>query len=292
MGRPKRNPTAMGRAEHRVIRPFATYPRLTVEQATIAAGYPMTSIKHVAESLHWLTVQQPYLVRRRVPDDGSSDVPTNKSYWSLREKGRSFLSQLGHQMLPKVAHDPQRSALYLKHDLAINDVLIGCERFARTFPGHVHIHSLTHDLYLARRPFTIDLGQGKTTNLHADGDVTMTAFDSDYNLWLELDRGTEHQDKWKAKVEAIVRHAETLGQEPITIMVVTTGGAERRNTLWEWTGEKLEAMGRRSWADLFRITTNEPDVIPEREFFVAPRWVRPFDPELYPLLDAPQEAWE
>lgn len=270
------------RREYRVMRPFARYPRLTVRQAALASGYPLTSEKYVLEALISLTAKH-YLDSRRIPDDGTKDRFERRFYWYPREAGLRHLAEEGHDPLPRYDRHPQKKAPFLEHDLAVNDVLIACERFARASDGDVTIHSLTHDEFLSRQPVKIKLPRHKKpVNLTADGYVELTAFGEHRNWWIEVDRGTEHQKTWKEKVEAIIRYAQTR-QDPLTVLVVTTNGDPRLVQLVTWTEEQAAAMGEGEWSDLFRFSLSEY-VSDPIDFFCGDRWVRPKTYEVVPLI--------
>jgi hypothetical protein len=260
---------------HRVLLAFSRYPYLTAEQANLAAGYAPTAIARVWTALKRLTDAH-YTFKDELPDKRGGNP---LGVWSLLARGRNYLSDRGLESLPRVKHKPERQELYLKHVLAVNDVLIALER------SGVIINSLTHDLYLARNPKTVPLGQGRRTYLSGDGLVDLEAGGYRYLLWPELDRGTEHKDKWQAKTQAIVKHAQTLGEQPLTVMVVTTTGNPRLVELVTWTEEQVKAMGIPEWADLFRFATDlyvkEPS-----EFFRGDHWVVPFTHELVPLIES------
>lgn len=273
---------------HRLLLALAEFQYLTLDQATLAAGFSRGSRTWVSTALKALTDHH-YTALRRLGN--RAEGGSGRGYWILARRGIRYLEQVpGMQHLPRIANgfDPETEDYRIRHILAVNDVLIACKRFAAETEGVV-LHDLVHDLYLARTPHLVHLGDGRQTNLSGDGWAELSAFDYRYHLWFEVDRGTEDARRWKQKVEAIVRHAETLGEQRIDV-VVTCPSAKRREELLRWTGEQAAAMERLAWADLFRITDRRPEEGNVWEWFTGPHFGRPFDEERLPLIHLPREA--
>ena len=86
--------------------------------------------------------------------------------------------------------------------------------------------------------------------------------DEETGIWLELDRGTELEKVWKAKIEKIINYVaagfkEDFGTRWVTVAVVvpsTVLGAVRRvRKLKQWTEYQLTKMGKEQEYDLFRF---------------------------------------
>jgi len=275
-------PYAVNTTADKVLRALGRYQYLTLNQATLASGFSPRSRTWVSTALKELTDNHYTGMHRLSNRSGYGGAP---GYWILARRGIRYLDLAGVIHRPRIRNgfDPDAEDYRLRHILAVNDVLIACERFAAETEG-VELQSLTHDLYLAREPITVELGEGRQTRLTADGRVRLTAFGYSYDIWVEVDRGTEPIGRWKAKVEAILRYAETL-TEPLTVMVVTTAGPKRFTDLWRWTGEQLQAMHREPWADLFRFTACPATERVPDAWLTAPTWVRPGDAQGYPLIE-------
>lgn len=283
---------ALTRPQKSMLRALALYRQLNRSQAAPAAGFSRRSAGFAVNQLTALT-RAGLAEMHRSPRSYS---PNPAGLWMPSEAGLAYLRQSGlvdaSDVPPYLA---QPSEYFRNHTEAVNNVLIGLVEWAVRADG-VALSDFQHDHMLQRRPFRVEVG-GRDRQVVPDGLVELAAFGYAYRLWLELDRGTEDGDlQWKAKVERIVAYAEAHRDEPLLVMVVVnmdpkSNPARRLVALRTWTQNQLIRMQKTAWADLFRFRTAAQDEIPVGEFFTHPAWVRPFDDQLYPLVDAPEEAW-
>jgi hypothetical protein len=111
------------------------------------------------------------------------------------------------------------------------------------------------------------------------------------SIALELDRGTEDQRAWRHKVAALALWAagpyrEAFQTDNVTIAVVCPD-ASRRDTLRNWTKNELDGRGLSQLLDIFLLTSASPVASAPAEFFFAPLWFLPHQPEAVSLLDSP-----
>ena len=132
----------------------------------------------------------------------------------------------------------EQSASHLLHSLAVNDVCIGAELFARRYP-QVSLVELEHEWDFKRNPFRADVG-----SVAPDGLLRFRIGTEPQDVLLEVDRSTEGKAQWLAKIEPLLALAQGSFQElydtPFapTIAVLTTGGEQRRRHLQAWTAEQ------------------------------------------------------
>src|SRR5918911_561657 len=126
---------------------------------------------------------------------------------------------------------------HLLHTLAVTDVCIGATLLDRRYP-QVSLVELEHEWDFKRNPFTI--GDGSVA---PDGLLRFQVAGELIDVLLELDRQTETRAQWQAKIKPLLAMCQGPFQELYdtsdapTIAVLTTGGAERRTHLQEWTAE-------------------------------------------------------
>lgn len=112
---------------------------------------------------------------------------------------------------------------------------------------------------------------------------------------LEIDRGTEYQQKFKRQVRARIelirsgKYQEVFGERAVTVAYATTGTASsyresRRTAMATWTKEVLAEMGLERWASVFRFCGFVYDALYTAPVFWEPVWYRPDQPEPGPLL--------
>ena len=107
---------------------------------------------------------------------------------------------------------------------------------------------------------------------------------------MELDRGTEEQKKWRAKVANLLAYAngpyqDTFKTRSLTVAVPTTAGDRRVLELLSWTQAELELRQEKSLGDLFLFTNLTPYSLEPEQVFLAPRWYQPFREEPLALLE-------
>jgi hypothetical protein len=152
-------------------------------------------------------------------------------------------------------------------------------------------------LVLKRTPTRVELPDGKTTSVVPDAWLDIRVMQAgelhQFPLSLELDRGTRERKSWQQKLQALISFAgqpyqQAFGTSFLTILVVATPGARRRDQLLTWT-EATIGDKRRPEADLFRFTHTLADEVSPQDLFFSPIWVAPFTRSPVPLLLPPEE---
>jgi hypothetical protein len=117
-----------------------------------------------------------------------------------------------------------------------------------------------------------------------------------FPVLLEIDRGMEHQQRFKQHVRSRVEfikkgggYSKLFGTEAVMIAYATTGQTPeyretRRRALCAWTKEVLTELGKAGWAPVFRFHSLCLEEIYKTPIFEAPLWYRPDLPSPMPLL--------
>jgi Replication-relaxation len=116
-------------------------------------------------------------------------------------------------------------------------------------------------------------------------------------LLIEIDRGSEYQERFKNHVRARLvfihsgDYATVFGMPAVMIAYVTTGQVPayretRVKTMAAWTRDVLAELKMERWAGLFRFTSAVYETLYEdaHTLFEKPVWYRPDSPTLLPLL--------
>jgi hypothetical protein len=289
-GRPPIDPHIPRRRSALAVEALTKYYALTNELTTLAVGYAPSSQKNAGKGLKWL-VDHDYAMARTIP---SRNIRSQgEAVWYLLDRGITYAQRRGWDTSINRQRQPVQQDYFIKHLLNVNRLLIAGERFAAT-TAEVELLSRKHDLLWSRAPDRVTMPDGSIRDAHGDGLDALWAFGYDYRIWWEADGGTEDSPtKWAEKIAEIVGYALAHPDEPLLVAVVAMPpypGDKRRTTLetlWRWTGEALSAMGQMQAAELFRLTDQTPIGGQEYAWFTTPHWIRPFDDQLYPLIDAP-----
>jgi hypothetical protein len=212
----------------------------------------------------------------------------------LYQLARKGLSHLARQGRPATArHRPSerhRSYFFLRHTMAVNDVLIGLEILSRTHPG-LTVRARLTERELKRGPCYVPDGPNRRVAVVPDAWFSLLVEPAyEAAIALELDRGTEDQRQWRRKVRALVAWSKgpyqaAFGTTALTVAVVATPGVRRVTELVHWTEAELSSLGQTQEADLFRFVAADPETVPPDYLFLAPRWRRPFDETGLTLFD-------
>ena len=267
--------------EDAILKSLFTYPYIISKQIT-SLLYSQGSYRTVLKFLKKLTINE-YLLRKPLPSQVlRGSVPY--VYW-LSAPGRRYLESLGYDfsgwLFPSEMKLPQSSHLW--HALAVNDVLIAGSKLSDGNPD-VKLMDCRHDLYMQM-----------TMNLAVKPDGWQLFYIKETEkagVWLELDRGTELEKIWKAKIEKIVTYVlggfqDDFGTRAVTVAVVVPsnimGAAQRVRKLKQWTEHQLTKMGKEQEYDLFRFLLL-PETFTADWLYLAPVWLRPFDEREHSLF--------
>ena len=269
------------KAEDAILRSFFTFPYITSKQVT-SLLYSEGSYRSVLQILKKLFSDE-YLLRKPLPSQVlRGSVPY--VYW-LSAPGRRYLESIGYDFSAWVFPHQMRlsQSSHLWHALEVNDFLIAGVKLSGGNPD-VKLMDCRHDLFMQM-----------TMNLAVKPDAWQLFHIKgieEAGIWLELDRGTELEKIWKAKVEKIVTYVsdsikEDFGTRWVTVTVVVPsnimGAVERVRKLKLWTEHQLIKMGKEQECNFFRFLLL-PETFAADWLYLAPVWSRPFDERKHSLL--------
>lgn len=281
-------PFIAGPADLPILTALGRYYYLTASQVTrllyarSSQTYAQARLKRLADHGYLQRIFLP-----RPSRTGSAPL-----VYTLARKGLSVLAAWGRDVDRRYRPVEVRetSYLYLAHTLALNDVLIALELLCR-HDRRVQLAGLRHERDLKLRPVRVRLPDGVTAGVIPDAWVDLRIMRRCRECYaVELDRGTTEQKAWRRKVAALMAYAngpyqEAFGTASLTIVVVATPGAGRRDQLIRWTEAELAAAGRAEQSGLFRFTGVPVAETSPEMIFMGAGWRRPFDRQSRPLLD-------
>lgn len=212
--------------------------------------------------------------------------------YRLNRRGRQFLAAQEIPVPPRFRPGEDLEDPFLRHTLAVNDVLIAARKLTERH-AQLSLAQVLHERVLKHAPLAVEL-DGKWVSVIPDGFLDFREElpgQRPYQsaIALELDRGTmKDATRWRAKIAALLTsftgaYQERFGAQTVTIAVVTTAGAKRCRDLLRWTEEELAACKLRNRAELFLFTDQLPECDPER-FFLSRHCAQPFGTARVPLL--------
>lgn len=263
-------------ADLRVLAVVGRFVYLTARQVARRL-YAETSLSYAQARLKRLA-DAGYLERRFLPRPartGSAPI-----VYAVSRQGTRALAACGqpHATAPRPAG---ASYLFFAHTLALNDLLIAIERWCCHQP-RLDLLEWRHERLLRHQPLFVRLADGRSATVVPDAWINLRVDRRLQVCYLvELDRGTTGQGAWRRKVAALLAAASgpyqaRFGTRSLTILVLATPGARRRDALLRWTETELTAQGRGGDADLFRFSGESASIVRPHDLVQNASWARPF----------------
>jgi protein involved in plasmid replication-relaxation len=217
-----------------------------------------------------------YLYRFGIPTASKGNV---ERIFTLGEQGYKFLREGGY--IPDTLRFRRRSIdnlnyNYLIHSLAITRFLVAAYWWSK--------NQDTYTLIDTKTSYEI---ASKANGIIPDGWLLFERKDGMRGaLILEVDRGTEFQQQFKAHVAARLRFIESgadqrlFGERQVVFVLYVTVGKipyrhTRRHTMAQWTREVLKEQGREKWSKLFKFADVGLNDIYEKNLFDEAVWETP-----------------
>ena len=247
--------------------------------------------------------ERQYLFRFPLP---SPSAWSRERIYTLGASGREFLASMGLSVdwyyRPSTTGRLNRS--HLLHQLLLTRFVCGAYSWTRHHTDYALVDSrLCYGL--ARHPVLAQEKQEESaTSLAAIPDAWLLfqrlSDGAHFPVLLEVDRGTEYQERFKDHVKARLEfinsgdYAKVFQTPAVIIAYATTGQiaehrATRVKTMATWTKEVLAELKMQSWAGIFRVSSVAFETLYEhvQVLFEQPVWYRPDSPTTpVPLLTA------
>jgi len=260
-------PHTPSKRDQDILAALSTYHFLTAEQLTRLLFPSLHSLSYCRERLkklfHARLVDRLYLARS--PYGSPLTVYSLSQKYQPAHRSPWFLEHHLHTVNFVIS---LRAYCQTRPDLELGKIVL--ERELRTNPVKVKAGSVIPDCYVQ-------------VYLRKDGRQLVMP------LAVEIDRGTQPGKAWRRKIQrylACVKQSAQVqwGSQYLTVVVVTTGGAERRVNLVRIGERELEQQGQTSQADLFRIASADLDQETPQGLCQGQRWYIPFQTKPVALL--------
>jgi hypothetical protein len=307
-----RIPDVLTHVDENILKIIYRYYYMSVVQVVTSLDYSVNSLPTVRTRLLHLE-KKGYLSAIYLPTVRKGNFP---KIFYLASGGLDVLRKQGFDVPHRyhATEQKEKQYLFLKHTLAVNDVLIAAHRVTTQFP-QVSLYEFRHERELKRDPekFTITLykeAENETTEAvewkQQDFYFVPDAF-LDFHIeqenktlrsaiLVELDRATIERRRFQEKIRGLLtyiksdRHVRRYKARNITVAFVTTGGQKRVERMREWTRTEL-AKTHDTWGYGYTFVFTalphiiDPDTQKELEeldeidpimLFISPVWEFPF----------------
>jgi len=280
----------LGRPEHRLLLAIGRYHYLTAAQCT-RLRYRPSSLSFVREHLKRL-YHAGFVNRVFVPavTPAGSPLPV----YCLDRQGFAYLA--AQEAAPegrfRSAEQVQREWFFLRHTLAINDVLISAERLSEQVDS-LRLAEIRHERELKRTPLSVTV-DGTPVGVIPDAWLDLRQRHGEGELQaclaLELDySGKVNRTKWQRRIAAYLVAAGTVypqvfGTTSLTVCVLVLASERRLTQLLAWTETVLTTRHAQRQADLFRLAYANPATLAPTVLFGRLGWQRPFERRPVSLL--------
>jgi hypothetical protein len=299
----------------RILEALYRYHFLTTEQVT-RLFYSRGSLTTVRALLYELALKK-YVMFLYLPRP--TPLGSVPKIYTLARRGINYLKTQGYDV-PMRFHpceQEEKSYLFLRHTLAVNDALIAATTLEKQYPA-ITLYACLHERVLKRRePITVSYelldASGKqvhdkdgklvleTIRLIPDAFLDFRIDQPDmgktyrYCVLLELDRATIEERNFRKKVRGLLAFIKSrqcskhFGTKlPAIAFTNAVGGIKRREQMRRWTEAELKKSKEpHFWTELFMFTNlSEEGAIDPETLFLSPVWYLPFQDKPTVLFSA------
>jgi hypothetical protein len=224
--------------------------------------------------------------------------------YTLKVKGRQFTIMLGKQpglrFRPVEAHEKAYNLFFMRHTLAIIDVLISARLLAQTVPGIV-LNNVFQERDLRRKIYVAipqDKEKPRNIRLEPDASLDFTVQQAWRDFFhIELYRHLPMEHRFKQKVQGYLtyaessRHQELFHTQALSIAMLAIE-EQLTQTLKRWTEDVLTKLNKPAEGQRFFFSDVIPSQVSPTALFLSPVWQLAFSSTKSPLLMFEEEGHE
>jgi hypothetical protein len=287
--------THPAKGAERIITALAEFDYLTAEQITRLL-YAPSSLSHVRKQLRVLVAGGFVLML------GGKAVNLHVLY-TLSGVGRTYAAALGTSPRKRVRKGEEQekgqNPYFLKHTVAVTDVLIGARLLADSLPG-IELSRMITERELKRKIY-VQLPEKICIEPDASCEFLVTeTWHEKPQTWrdffhIEVYRNLPPAEwRFKQKVAGYVIYAtsgqhEALFQTPALSLAVFAATEQMAATLKRWTEEALQEMARPEEGEWFFFCSLAAASASPQEIYLSPVWEQAFGTAKTPLLILEEE---
>jgi hypothetical protein len=285
-----RDPMQLPKGGQKILRSLAAFDYLTAAQVTrlCYAKGSLTYVKALLKSLGDAAL---------VFSVGGRDVNLPLIY-TLTGTGRQYASVLGalrgKRYRPSEELEKGHNPYFLKHTIAVTDVLIAARLLSETvptirLPRFYPERELKRKIYvtLAEKLCCLEPDAALLFRITEAGDEPPETWEDFFHI--EVYRSNLREDRFKHKIRiyaayaASPRHSELFATPALAIAIFCTSD-QLAGTLKRWTEEVLQQGQQPELGERFYFTSVDPATASPTELFLSPVWEQAFGTAKTPLL--------
>jgi Replication-relaxation len=223
--------------------------------------------------------------------------------YTLTGKGRHYASMLGaakgRRVRPSEEMEKGHNPYFLKHTIAVTDVLIAAWLLSERVPG-IRLPRLYTERELKRKIYVPM--SGNSVCLEPDAGVLFRITETwheEQQTWeeffhIEVYRTHLRQERFKHKINIYAAYAasprhQALFHTPALAIALFCTDDHLAATLKQWTEEVLQEGQQRALGERFFFTSVNPATASPEEIFLSPVWEKAFGTTKTPLLTLAEE---
>jgi hypothetical protein len=253
-------------------------------------------------SLTYIREQFRWLVSTGLALSLESRFITLPRVYTPTRKGREYAHLLcgtatDKRFRPSEERDKARNELFMKHTIAVTDVLIAGRLLVKRSPA-ITLNRMFTEQALKRKIYVelpTPTGNGttqiRTIAIEPDASVDFLIQQTLQNFFhIEVYRNLPPVEwRFKQKIQGYVTYAvtgqhEEVFQTPALSIAVIAASKPMATTLKRWTEEALQAMGRPEEGEMFFFGSINLATVRPEELYLSPIWEQAFGSAKTPLL--------
>jgi hypothetical protein len=290
IGRSMRTPAKPLKGAEKILFALAEFGYLTAEQITRLL-YAPSSLSHVRKQLKRLVAGGFVLALA----GKAVNLPL---VYTLSGVGRAYAAAMGtsprSRFRPSEEYDKGHNPFFLKHTMAVTDVLIAARLLAQTVPG-ITLSRLVTERELKRKIY-VEVPEKICIEPDASVQFTMTeTWHETPQTWEDLFHIEVYRNlppvewRFKQKIAGYVTYVDTgqreaLFQTPALSIAIFVQTPQMATTLKRWTEEALQEIERPQEGDWFFFSNLNVATASPTEMFLSSVWQHAFSPTPSPLL--------
>jgi hypothetical protein len=277
------------KGKERILVALALFVYLTAAQITKLL-YAPSSYSHVRKEVNELVAEDTVLA----VSGRYANLPT---LYTLSSKGQSAVAAIGAEdkkrVRPSEERDKAANVLFVKHTIAVSDVLVAALLLSRRHPD-ITLSRLYTERALKRKlyvPLAVPGAAGQVKCIEPDAGCEFTIADRMQDFFfIEVYRTLPPAEwRFKQKVTGYVTYAGTGQQEkhfatPAMGIAVFCASPQMAATLRRWTEETLQEIGQPEQGERFFFRSGDVASASPAEMFLTPFWQQPFSDTKTPLI--------
>jgi hypothetical protein len=280
----------------KIMLALADFEYLTAEQLTRLL-YSKGSLTYVKAKLKTL-VEADFIM---LLGGRSLNLPR---IYTLKVKGRQFTAMLGKstelRFRPGEVHEKTYNLFFMRHTLAIIDVLISARLLTQTVPGIV-LNNMFQERDLRRKIYVAipqDKEKPRNICLEPDASLDFTVQKAWRDFFhIELYRHLPMERRFKQKVQGYLTYAASPVHQELfhtsAFSIAMFGATEQlAQMLKRWTEEVLTKLNKQAEGQRFFFSSIGPGQVSPTQLYLAPVWQLAFRHTPTPLLELMEEGHE